>query len=480
MSLNVGNNTSNYLSSPDVVASYPFAVGVWFKRNSTGVEQMLWSSQADSDHFAAVYCGVDDNLHFAVQDAMGNADDLVSSAFGSIPTNFWTYVLVVAISATERYIYPFANDTMETSTVNRAISAFTASSIGNGLGVSCDGLIAEVTVWEDFPGNPFASNGLAALGGGVSPLFYNSLLPYLKSYVNLFGHSQPTIGPAYTTNGTLLWSSDGPRLYLPSGMRFAPTIASGAHLTDDVSDPIALLETIPVVVGDTISLEEIIFNSRFIYVVDTISMQESIFLLPEGRDALVLHETITTATHRERDLDDDLALFETIQAFVNADCPTCCDDEDQYHPFIGTSTDTSLPTPPSQTPPTLTPSHSIVLSWPYVSPSLTVTLRAPEFGNKDSVENKRVRRASRGGNIHIYADPQWPKIYRLQMDFAALTEQVAQDYLTFRQQTLGKQVKLVDHESRVWKGVITDADTPITRNSRNGATAGFVFEGELQ
>lgn len=486
MSFDVGNNLANYLSTTDAsgIAAYPFAVGVWFRRNSTGSVQMLWSSQLDSDHYVTMSCEADDFLHFLIKDGTGTETDLVDT--NSISSDTWTYAIFLALSSTDRRILYSGLDFGTPETTMRDISGYTDSRIGNGNGETCDGQIGEVTVWKGFTGNPFSDFNMGFDLGffGYSPLFFPNLIQYITSYQRLWNDSTTVIGPAWTENGSVVFDPiQAPRTLHPGGMMIADKSApEGNHLTGEAADTIALTEShiIPILVQDTISLEESIFNSKFQYITDTISLSEHIFLLPKGKDHVSMTETIVTTTSREREYDDDIELFETIQAFVNADCPTCCDPDEQYHPYVGTSSDPDLPTPPSSTPPTLTPSHSIVLSYPYVTPTLTVTLRAPEFDNKDTVENKRVRRASRGGTIQIFADPQWPKIYQLHMDFAALSEQVAQDYAAFRQQTLGKEIKLVDHESRVWKGVLIEVATPITRNRRHGVTASLVFEGELQ
>jgi hypothetical protein len=108
-----------------------------------------------------------------------------------------------------------------------------------------------------------------------------------------------------------------------------------------------------------------------------------------------------------------------------------------------------------------------------------VTLRAPVFGNRDRLTNQRITRESRGGTLIVYADPQWPKVHTLVMDFAVLDEQTALDYLDFVAATLGKEIRLVDHESRTWRGVLIQPDDPITRNKRCDVSASLIFEGEL-
>jgi len=249
------------------------------------------------------------------------------------------------------------------------------------------------------------------------------------------------------------------------------------HVNDDIDmDDVALKIHTAI---DTISLTEILFNSDHVYVTDTISLTDAVQQEPTPSDSIQLFETVDYNWSGDRDADDDIGLYETISYVVNSDCPTCCDPDEDYRPYVGVTSDPTLPTPPSIIPPTLTQSHSVVLSWPVVTPSLTVTLRAPDFGNRDQVSNNRIHRESRGGTLIIYSDPQWPKIRRLVMEFSVLSETVAQEYLAFRSATLGKQIKFVDHESHEWVGVLTATDTPIVRNRRQGITASLTFEGEL-
>jgi hypothetical protein len=251
--------------------------------------------------------------------------------------------------------------------------------------------------------------------------------------------------------------------------------------TIEVEDTLALTEQSVkvVVVEDTISLSEILFNDDRIEVFDIVVLSDTSEIPVDGSDTISLLESVTFVKTGQRDGSDDVVLYESASYIVNADCPECCDVTERYSPFVGTSSDPDSPDPPSTTVPTLTSSHSIVLSHPFDSPTLSMTLRAPLFGNRDRLTNQRIHRESRGGTLIVYSDPQWPKVYTLVMDFAVLSEETAQDYLDFLAATLGKEIRLVDHESRHWRGVLIQPDDPITRNKRCDLSASFVFEGEL-
>lgn len=247
------------------------------------------------------------------------------------------------------------------------------------------------------------------------------------------------------------------------------------------SDTLSLNEQIVqvVVVEDTIDLSETLFNDDRIDVFDIVVLSDTSGIPVDGSDTISLIESIALVKSGQRDGSDDAVLYESASYILNADCPECCDVTERYSPFVGTSSDPDSPDPPSTTVPTLTPSYSIVLSHPFVSPTRSVTLRAPLFGNRDRLTNQRIHRESRGGTLIAYSDPQWPKVHTLVMDFAVLSEQTAQEYLDFVSATLGKEIRLVDHESRHWRGVLIQPDDPITRNKRCDLSASLVFEGEL-
>ena len=48
--------------------------------------------------------------------------------------------------------------------------------------------------------------------------------------------------------------------------------------------------------------------------------------------------------------------------------------------------------------------------YPVVSPTVSVTLRSPELGNKDRLQFNRISRETRGGTLIVFADPMWPKV----------------------------------------------------------------------
>jgi len=110
----------------------------------------------------------------------------------------------------------------------------------------------------------------------------------------------------------------------------------------------------------------------------------------------------------------------------------------------------------------------------------TLSLRAPNLGNRDRFQGNRINRETRGGTLIVYADQMWPKIKTLVLQFSGLTSAEAQALHTFIDSHLGQEIGLMDWEHRFWSGVITTFDDPITQDGRGCKfSVGFEFEGEL-
>jgi len=136
-----------------------------------------------------------------------------------------------------------------------------------------------------------------------------------------------------------------------------------------------------------------------------------------------------------------------------------------YSPFIG-NTSSVDPLPPRPTAPTIVNYDNVQLSYPVNAPTDTVTLRGPELGNKNRLHNQRINRETRGGTLIVFADPIWPKMETIILDFYALSETECQDTLDFVSTSLGKLIKVRDWEGQVWIGIIVTAG-PIIREVTN-------------
>jgi len=153
----------------------------------------------------------------------------------------------------------------------------------------------------------------------------------------------------------------------------------------------------------------------------------------------------------------------------------------RYRPFVGAGA------PGAPTPPPLTldgPLPGVTAPFQLVYPASgtvidSVTLRSPDFGNKDRLGFNRVLRETRGGTLIVFADPMWPKVQTLVLNFSGLTSAQAQQLLTFLDAHLGEEVGVYDWEHRYWTGVITMPTDPVVQDGRDSFSASFEFEGEL-
>lgn len=146
----------------------------------------------------------------------------------------------------------------------------------------------------------------------------------------------------------------------------------------------------------------------------------------------------------------------------------------QYTPFVGFGDGTT----PGTSAPALADAI-LTLTHPFVAPTRTVTLRNPNFHNRDRLGFNRINRESRGGTLVVFADPSWPKTQTLQIEVSGLTRQQVADLMDFFAASLGQEIGLLDHENRQWRGVILNPDTPFADLGCSDRMVSFEFEGEL-
>jgi len=190
-------------------------------------------------------------------------------------------------------------------------------------------------------------------------------------------------------------------------------------------------------------------------------------------NTIVLIQTVITQSTLNKLVVDSLLL--THSGTYQLEGSSCI--QHNYTPFVGFSTDIET-TPPDVVAPTLS-AAIMTLTYPYVSPTTTLVLRNPQFSNKDTLNFNRVNRQTRGGTLIVYANSIWPKIQTLQVEVRWLKPTQLENYLTFLGLSLGKEIGLLDHENRQWRGIITKPDTPVSNPENKDLTISFEFEGEL-
>lgn len=180
----------------------------------------------------------------------------------------------------------------------------------------------------------------------------------------------------------------------------------------------------------------------------------------------------------EIDAENTLSLKHAVGYSLVRDTTEC-----DYTPFVSESdADTTAPRPtlPEVRVPSL-PGVRFRLAYPPFDTGATVDyldLRAPDFGNRERLEVTRIQRETTGGTLIVFADPIWPKVHSLQMQFSALKTEQGRSLLNFIERWAGQEIGVYDYEGRIWKGVIINPDEAVTQDGRENYSATLEIEAE--
>lgn len=210
--------------------------------------------------------------------------------------------------------------------------------------------------------------------------------------------------------------------------------------------------------------------------VNTLSLTESI----NGSETIDVFQYLDL----EAVIDSSLTEYErqptqsVIQQHVSYTVQGASRPDREYSPFVGSSDDTTYPEV-STTPPTL--SHAtLTLTWPRITPTTTLVLKNPEFGNQDVITLVRVDRTTRGNERKIFTDQNWgiTQSFILTIQNICEANVTVDELIDFLNDSLGQEVGLLDWEGRQWKGLIVEPETSIEANV-GGYGLQLTFEGEL-
>ena len=145
---------------------------------------------------------------------------------------------------------------------------------------------------------------------------------------------------------------------------------------------------------------------------------------------------------------------------------------------IGNSDDTTYDEVPAAAP-TLG-QGVLTLTYPRVTPTLTLVLKNPEFGNLDVIRFTKVDRRTRGGDRKFFTDSGWGSTQSFELEITNVCDTTAtiDEILEFLNTSLGGEVGLLDWENRQWKGIIVAPETDVIPQV-GGHTVRIIFEGEL-
>lgn len=109
----------------------------------------------------------------------------------------------------------------------------------------------------------------------------------------------------------------------------------------------------------------------------------------------------------------------------------------------------------------------------------TITLRAPDWGDRDKYEVVRVQEESRGRSLIVYQDSKWPKTEVLSLTFSYMTSSDVDNLLNFLMTNIGKSVTYVDHYGRTWTGYVLNPDAEVRQVTRSNRTISIDFQGTM-
>lgn len=116
----------------------------------------------------------------------------------------------------------------------------------------------------------------------------------------------------------------------------------------------------------------------------------------------------------------------------------------------------------------------------FVHGATTITLRVPDWGDRDKYEVVRIQEESRDKTLIIYQDPIWPTTEILTLTFKFLSQTTIDSLLDFLADTNGAKVDYHDHFGRHWQGYILTPEAPVHQVGRNNFSITLEFQGTIQ
>jgi hypothetical protein len=288
-----------------------------------------------------------------------------------------------------------------------------------------------------------------------------------------FSHVVGFLGPQVVEQTVTFSHAAGGGLIIPGG------IEANANVTVTFSQAV---QKVLIKVGATShsATHTVTFGHRAALPI-FLAMQQSVIFsdLAVSEYVYLLEQTVTFDAPVAFTVDRPLLVTHTI-TFNHAIVFENKIDTCRYSPTIGGGTDPNAPpTPPATFGPVVKASQ-VTLFYPTTSPTTTVIIRAPEYGDRHRLQFDRINRETRGGTLEVFADPDWPKMEIIEASFTGLKETEAQAVLDFFTLTLGLEVGFIDWHGRTWHGIVTSPDAQLIRARRGIVDLSFEFEGEVQ
>jgi len=125
---------------------------------------------------------------------------------------------------------------------------------------------------------------------------------------------------------------------------------------------------------------------------------------------------------------------------------------------------------------------SFQLQYPKTTPSTTVVLPNPKFGDVLRLNTHTLIRTTRGGELKAFRDSDWFENVTTVYSFVDVTTSIRDSFETFLIDYAAKEIAINDQLSRTWYGyIITDVFEIITtRDDGCSYDLSFEFLGVLQ
>ena len=162
--------------------------------------------------------------------------------------------------------------------------------------------------------------------------------------------------------------------------------------------------------------------------------------------------------------------FQIIMTSLVEDNDTCRFDTRQFPAYVDPTDD-----------PALGDSGTLRLVSPAEGPVASlIQLKAPNFQNRHNIAPTRTVNETRLGELIIFAaELAGPPVETLLLSFSGLKREQVRMVEQWHDDHLGQQIRLVDHEDRVWIGFISVVDDPGVEDRKMSYTLSFQFQGSL-
>ena len=117
------------------------------------------------------------------------------------------------------------------------------------------------------------------------------------------------------------------------------------------------------------------------------------------------------------------------------------------------------------TPPVFARSATVEFSFPFDTPTLTITIRSPALGDVERISQTRGMLETRGGDLIAFRNSDWPEDNELALTFTGLSNTERVDLKDFIAGTLGQEFKYTDHLGQVWLAILTNPETEFVQDT---------------